>query len=683
MAKRNLNRRNFLKYGATVAVGSVAAACTPATPPAPQVIKETVTVKETVPPVKETVAVAQTVVVKETVAAPTRFKESPALADQVKAGKLPPVDKRLPETPIVLDPVEAVGQYGGTMRMIGGADDMGQAKMLYACESLVKWKRDVSGIRPNLLQSWTWNDKATELTVQFRKGIKWSDGEPFTVDDYLFWWNDMVLNETVGLSTPAGTRVDGKPMELTKVDDFTLKYTFAVAHPLFLDLSARGFYNSAQHMIPAHYMKKFHPKYEPSNKDAKDLLARYNNPQQFPDMPTLDAWMVTEFKSGDHASMVRNPYYWKVDPEGNQLPYVDKLEVKLVPAGGNAGELTLLQSVGGNIDFQIRDYAIKDVPLLKENADKGGYKVMTWSRGDYAWPWIMVFYDYAPDKAMEDLQYNQKWRMALSSAIDREKINQVVFNGLGVARQAALSPESPEFRSNAGKAVYQKWSTLAAAYEPDKAKALLDEAGVKDVNGDGLREKPDGSKLELIVSVDPGDKESIDAMQLVKANWEALGLKTIIASEEGSVFNQNVAAGKTMFKAWGSAAAWGLISASPVWAPVEGVTYCGGGQRIGQYYQTGGKEGVAPRPGSMLEKLQKAYTDIISTVDEAERTTKLLGAYQIHIDDGPITIGTVGDHPSFLVVNQKLGNVPNFGLVAGWDLSFPGTADPEQFFYKA
>jgi peptide/nickel transport system substrate-binding protein len=681
---KTIKRREFLKYGATLAIGTVAAACTPAAPPPAQIVKVTVEVpvQQTVA-VKETVAVAQTVVVKETVAAPTRFKEAQALADLVKAGKLPPVDQRLPESPIVEEPVTTVGQYGGTLRMIGGDDTMGQLRMMIGCESLVKWKRDLSSIRPNVVQSWTWNDTATELTCQFRKGIKWSDGQPFTVDDYLFFWNDMVMNETIGLSTPAATRVNGTPMTLTKIDDYTLKFTFAAANPLFMDLSARGYYNSAQHLVPAHYLKKFHPKYDSSNKDAKELLARYTNPPQYVGMPTLDAWMVTDFKSGDRATFVRNPYYWKVDPEGNQLPYIDNLNVNLVPAGGNANELTLLQSVAGNVDFQIRDYAIKDVPLLKENAAKGGYTVKTWSRGDFAWPWIMLFYDYVPDKAMEDLMYNQQWRQALSYAIDREKINQVVYNGLGVARQAALSPESPEFRTNEGKAVYQKWSTLAASYSPDQAKALLDAAKIVDVNGDGLREKPDGSKLELIVSVDQGDKESIDAMQLVKANWEALGLKTVIAPDEVSVFNANVGAGKVMIRAWGSAAAWGLISASPVWAPVEGVSYCGGGQRIGQWYQTGGKEGIAPRPGSMLEKLQKAYTNIITTVDPAQRTTKLLAAYQIQIDDGPITIGTVGDHPSFLVVNAKMANVPDFGLVAGWDVSFPGTADPEQFFYKS
>lgn len=140
-------------------------------------------------------------------------------------------------------------------------------------------------------------------------------------------------------------------------------------------------------------------------------------------------------------------------------------------------------------------------------------------------------------------------------------------------------------------------------------------------------------------------------------------------------------AGKVMIRAWGSAAAWGLISASPVWAPVEGVSYCMGRTHIGLYYQTGGKEGIAPRPGSMLERLQQRYTDVISTVDPAEREAKLLEAYKVHIEDGPLYIGAIGDHPSALIVNNNLRNIPEVGLVASWDLGFPGTADPEQFYF--
>jgi peptide/nickel transport system substrate-binding protein len=602
------------------------------------------------------------------------------LADMVSAGKLPPLDERIPASPLVLQPVENPGVYGGTLRMVAGDDELGWLRMTVGTESLVKWERDVSGVRPNILTSWDWNPEATELTAHFREGVKWSDGEPFTVDDYLFWWNEMVMDESIGLATPAGTRVNGQPMTLEKLDDLTLKFTFAAPNPLFVDMAARGFYNSAQNLVPAHYLKKFHPKYNSGVKDAQELLARYNNPLQYPDMPVLYAWHTVEYVASDHITMERNPYYWKVDAQGNQLPYIDRIEAKIVPAGGNASELVTLKGAAGELDFQVRDIPLKDVPILKDNEATGNYTVKFWKRGDYAWPWLILYYDY-PDEGIVDLMYNQKFRIALSESINRDRINEVAALGLGTPRQAALSPESPEFRSPEGKDVYQRWVSLAATYDSEHAKSLLDEIGLKDTDGDGFRERADGTPLELIVSVDQGDSQSISAMALIKQDWEAIGLKTVVAPDEYSTFSQKVMAGEVMIRAWGSAAAWGLISAATVWAPVEGVTYCMGGARIGLYYQTGGKEGIPARPGSMLEKLQQRYTEVLSTVDPKEREAKLLKAYEVHIEDGPLYIGTIGDHPSALIVNNKLRNVPDFGLVAGWDLSFPGTADPEQFYF--
>ncbi|MFN8444577.1 MAG: ABC transporter substrate-binding protein [Caldilineaceae bacterium] len=662
--------RSFLRLFAIVTILALLAGCgTPAQPAAPAPAQEATqgTTQEAA------AAPAQA-------AAPSASKEAPMLAEMVAAGKLPPVEERIPPSPLVLQPVKNPGVYGGTLRMVAGDDGMGWLRMTVGNESLVKWERDVSGVRPNILTSWDWNAEATELTAHFLEGVKWSDGDAFTVDDYLFWWNEMVMDESIGLSTPAGTRVNGEPMKLEKIDDFTLKFTFAAPNPLFVDMAARGFYNAAQHLVPSHYLEKFHPKHNTEMKDATELLARYNNPLQYPDMPVLYAWHTVEFVSGDHITMERNPYYWKVDAQGNQLPYIDRIEAKIVPAGGNASELITLKGIAGELDFQVRDIPLKDVPTLKDNEAAGNYTVKFWKRGDFAWPWLILYYDY-PDEGIVDLMYEQKFRIALSESIDRNRINDVAALGLGTPRQAALSPESPEFRSPEGKAVYDRWVSLAATLDAEHAKSLLDEIGLKDVNGDGFRERADGTPLELVVSVDQGDSQSVSAMALIKQDWEAVGLKTVVAPDEWSTFSQRVMAGEVMIRAWGSAAAWGLVSAATVWAPVEGVTYCMGGARIGLYYQTGGKEGIPARPGSMLEKLQQRYTEVLSTVDPKEREAKLLKAYEVHIEDGPLYIGTIGDHPSALIVNNNLQNVPDFGLVAGWDLSFPGTADPEQFYF--
>lgn len=611
-----------------------------------------------------------------------QYHESPVLAEMVAAGTLPPVDERLPQAPLVIEPVEQVGQYGGTWRMMANDDGLGYFLMTGYVEPFLKWNRDVSGHRANLLESWEWNTEATELVAHFRQGIKWSDGDALTVDDYLFWWNDMVLDESVPVVEPAGTRVGGELMTVEKVDDYTLKFTFAAPNPLFLEYQSRGYYQSSWYMLPEHYFKQFHPKYNSEMTDTNQLMDTYNNRHHLPDVPTYTAWKVVQFDSGKRAVFERNPYYWKVDTAGNQLPYIDRVEVEIPQDATAAAELMTLKGTAGELDMQVRDFAIKDVPLLLENAEAGDYRVIMWNRGDYAWPWIMLYYDY-PDEGIVELMYNQKFRQALSYGIDRERINNIVALGLAKPRQFALSPESPEFRSEEGQKIYEEWSNSYAAHDPDQAMALLDEIGVVDADGDGFRDRPDGTVLELIVDIPVSDKRSIDAMDLIKEDWEAVGLKTVLNVIEGSVINQRSAAGELMMRAWGSAAAWGLISAPPVWAPIEGVSYAGGGQRIGLYYQTGGNEGVAPRPGSMLEKLQNIYTDLISIVDPAERDQRLLDAWRIHIDEGPISIGTIGEHPSPVLVKNNFHNVQETGLVGSWDLGFPGTADPEQFYMDA
>ena len=607
------------------------------------------------------------------------YNEAPVLAELVAAGELPPVDERLPPEPLVIEPVEAVGEYGGTWRMLDENNRLGFTSMTTGVEGLMKWNRDASGFRPNVLDTIEWNDDATELTVHFREGIRWSDGEPLTANDYLFWWNDMVLDENVPLDPASGTVVNGEIMTLEKVDDYTLTFTFAAPNPLFLEVHSRGPWNSAQALVPAHYMQQFHPEYNSEVTDTTELMNRYNSETRlhYPDMPTIGPWRVTEYVADQIVLLERNPYYWKVDTEGNQLPYIDNIQVQI--ASGAVSEQVVLKALAGELDMQVRDVSLQDVPLILENAEAGDYRVIMWDRGDFAWPWLMLFYDLADD-GLEDLMYTQSFRQALSHAINRDRINDVTALGLATPRQFAMNPEASEFQSEAGQAFYQEWANSFIEYNPELAASLLDEAGVVDADGDGWRDRPDGTTLEIPITMFPDDPKVTQSLELIEQNWEAVGINVVINIKTWEEYSAANEAGEVVVFAWPSAAGWGLLSAPSVWAPVEGVEWAMGGMRLGQYYQTAGAEGVPPREGSMLERLQEAYAAAVSTTTDEDRDAALLAAYQIHLDEGPLTIGTIGQHPSPVIVKNNFHNVPEIGLVASWDLGYPGTADPEQFY---
>ena len=614
---------------------------------------------------------------EEAAAAPGTYAEAPMLADLVAAGTLPPVDQRLPEEPLVLEPVSEPGTYGGTLRMADVSDIGGNTQMALYVEPFTKHTRDLKGERPNLLTKWEYSADNQELTVHFRKGVKWSDGESLTVDDYLFWWNDMVMDPDIAIAKPSETNPDGNPMQVTKIDDYTLKYTFASPQPFFLELHNVGFWTSTHYVVPAHYLKQFHPKYNTEVKDNKELLDRYNNWQHYPDYPVFTAWRLVEYQSGQRAVYERNPYYWKVDPQGQQLPYIDRVEVTAV----KDAQVMLLDDLAGNIDFQVRNFNLKDVPVLKENEEKGGYQIMMWDQGDISWPWLMIQYDYQ-DEAVTDLFYNADFRRALSVAIDRNRLNDIVSLGLGQPRQPAMDPNNPEFQSPEGQAIYDAYAHSYIDYDPEQAKQWLDGINMKDIDGDGFRERPDGQKFELIVDADVTDKITTDSCDFIKEDWEAVGIKTTINVTDGTVLDQRTKNREQMIRAWGQAGSDWLFTAPPVWTPIYNVDWTIGGQSIGEYYETGGKSGTAPRPGSALEKLQQIFTEAKALPTREERFKKILEGYQVHIDEGPITIGTVGEHVSPVLVKNGLTNITDKAIVSSWNMSYPGTADPEQWFYK-
>lgn len=608
----------------------------------------------------------------------TKFNEAPMLKKLVEKGELPPVEERLPADPVVVNPVEEIGQYGGTWNRVHNGEGMGWWKMINYVEPLVRWNREASDFEPNLARSWEWNEDATELTVHLVAGIKWSDGHPLTVDDFLFWWEDLVLDDTFPHSTPVGTRVNGEPMKVTKIDDYTLKFKFAAPNPLFLGYMARGFYSSSWYIVPSHYLKQYHPKYNPelSKEDTAELIDRYDNRHQYPDMPTYTAWKTVEFETGKKAVFERNPYYWKVDPKGNQLPYIDQVVSYRI----NDPEMLVLKTLEGSIDAQFRQYQLRDIPLLVEKSEEAGYRVILWDSGQFAWPLIMFGFNY-PEKEIRDVLWNKKFRQALSYAIDRERINDLVFLGLGNPRQASLSRRTPVFQTPEGRKVYQEWAKAYADHNPEKAKQLLDEIGMVDRNGDGFRERPDGKEFKLIVTTYTGDPMTIDALDFVKQDWQKIGVNTMINPVSGTALNTQYLAGKLMVFGRGGSAAWDLLSAPAHWAPIEYTGY-GLAPQAGRYFQTGGKQGIKLPEGSMLEQLQELYAEAVRTVDPEKRNQVLLRAYRLHIDEGPIMIGVNADQPQAVVVKNNFRNVPEFGIPGPWDLGYPGTTNPEQYFIK-
>jgi peptide/nickel transport system substrate-binding protein len=611
--------------------------------------------------------------------AQTTYNEAPILAERVAAGELPPVEERLPAEPLVIEPVEQVGEYGGTWRMLDQNNELGFTLMSTGVEPFLKWNRDASGFRPNVLESWEWNEDATQLTAHFRQGIRWSDGEPMTADDYLFWWNDMVLNEDIPVDPASGTVVGGELMTLEKIDDYTIQFTFAAPNPLFLENHSRGPWNSAQSLVPAHYMEQFHPAYNAEVTDTTELMNRYNTSTRlhYPDMPTIGPWMVTSYVPDQLATLERNPYYWKVDTAGNQLPYIDGLQVEI--ASGPVSEQVALKAIAGELDMQVRDISLQDVPLIMESAEAGDYRVIMWDRGDFAWPWLMLFYDLADD-GLEDLMYTREFRQALSVGFDRVRLNDVIALGLATPRQASMLPQAEEYQSPEGQEIYEAWTNSFIEYNPEQAGSLLDSIGVVDADGDGWRDRPDGTPLEVVITMFPDDPRVASSLELIEENWEGIGLNVTLSIKTWDEYTAANEAGEVMIFAWPSAAGWGLLSAPSVWAPVEGVQWAMAGMNIGQHYQTGGAEGVAPREGSMLEKLQEFYTIAAAATNAEDRNAALLGAYRVHAEEGPITIGTIGAHPSPVIVKNNFRNVPETGLVASWDLGYPGTADPEQFY---
>jgi peptide/nickel transport system substrate-binding protein len=700
--KTKISRRQFLIASAMAAAGTILTACGAPATPAPS---QPTTAPTAVPAATKPAAAAATSAPAATAApAAAKYKEAPMLADLVKSGKLTAVDTRLPEKPLVLKPLTAVGDYGGTLRTFTPTLNTEIMEFYYG-HSPLWFTKDGAEIIPGHLESFETNADNTEWTFHFRKGLKWSDGSPCTADDVLFAWKDMVINGKQGDPVPDFGATGGKLLEMTKTDDYTLKFKYTTPAPYtgirLATWVKQG--SGARWIVPSAYMKKFHPDYNKDVKDFKDfndkLVYRTN-----PDCPVLSAWYLEKYEPGQRRVWARNPYYYAVDPNGNQLPYIDRIdEVKV-----EDGEAEKLQVMQGNVDFsQFNNFTLADVATLKGGEAKGGFETRYWDSGsgtgmNYFWN-----YDH-PDDKKRALFRNPKFKQAMSYALDRKTIQKIVYFGTGFPSTGTMTPKSIEFNFNDdAKKFFEFCRDAYVAYDAAKAKALLDEVGLKDVNGDGFREFADGSKLEIRMDITGTmNKEAGDTFEIARKNWADVGLSVIANPMPAAGFTTQWNGGKgemrTQWECTGTPeqlafGAW-LVPMEPTrWAPLCANRYATVGTK---FEDTELDKSPWDRNPPRWASTEAGYKDgpvaeITAINDKAIIETDAVKRYgmtqqiiRLHVEKGPFLIGTVANYPRVITVSSKLVNVPtreqmpSGGLINSWTIPAPAIYYPETWAFK-
>lgn len=727
--KRTLSRRNFLYFSGVSAASAALVACggapaapaattAPEAPAAPAATEAPAAPAPTVAPAATTAPVATAIPVVA-----TKYQESPALAELVAAGSLPTVDERLPKSPYTPPHAWlASGNYGGTLNFTNSWGPDGMATIVQESQyghSPLRWLDDGLKIGPGLAESWEANADTSEWTFKFREGLKWSDGEPWTVDDILYWWEYMVGGNGKEAEFPEGLKpIEAPPDEgrsgtgtlatFVKIDDYTLQMKFDAPAPLTADRLAM-WVNAGigpRWMAPRHYMEQFNPVLSP---DAnKDWDAHTKN-QRFvtnPDCPTMTGWMCESYEEGVRGVYTRNPYYWVVDSEGKQLPYVDRI-VSTTFQNAEVEKLNVLQGKSDYTHHWVLN--LTDVANLRQQQSAGDYEIRFWDSGSGSG--LAFFFNYdMKDAKMRPLAREPKFRQGLSLAFNRAEVQKNRYFGSGELTTGTFSPKAIEYNitdsgaSSPQNAQYLEWRDSFVKYDPDAANALFDELGLKP-GADGVRTFPDGSPLEilLVIGADAGKDDVAQNEQMV-SDWAKVGIKATISPVPGQGRDDRKAAGVEM-----SDAGWGIGDGPnhlvfPQWlVPLEPTRWA---SLHGQAYQLRGTESdgtekdVDPweRQPPRIYADDEAFSPTVGTLwelydkskvepDALKRHKLVWDMMKIHVAEGPFVQGSVANFERVFITKNGLKNVPSKdqlalgGFTDPWIHPTPAVYDPETWFW--
>ena len=596
------------------------------------------------------------------------MKEAPMLTEQVKRGELPSLEERLPENPMVVPVVEELGLYGGTWRKYETYADFVIMRLLNNYYPLTRWSPEGNAIIPGAAASWEYSQDGLSITFHLRRGMKWSNGDPFTSADILFWWA-LCQDDRMGMKPPEWAYAEGKLMSVTAPDEYTVVFTYPSPF-YFLEMAlATGFWTPETVQLPSKYLKQFHPDY--SKQPDFTEFNRKNNVAFNPDRPTLGPWRLVYISgTADHAVFERNPYYYAVDPAGRQLPYIDRIEAIRV----QSPESGVLYTISGELDAQFRGINFNDYALLKRFADKGNYKIRTWEEGTASWHALYLNLDH-PDPELHKLYNDMEFRRGLAVAINRERINQVVWNGLSRPQAAAITDEAWHFQSPRGQEVLHRWIKTWAEYDPAEANAFLDVAGLSARDAEGFRMyqgKPFEIKLEFF-----GVPYAADEAPLIKEDWEKVGIRTIARRATDADLWPRISRGEFDVYMFHNSE-MDLFTFPSYVFPVSDFNWH---PLTGRYYKTNGREGIPPQ--GFMKTLLDIYEQCKLEPDIQKRHNLVLDAIELQIKLGPFMIGTTGRQKTLVVTKNYFRNVPETGILGPWAISQPGSKFPEQFFFDA
>jgi peptide/nickel transport system substrate-binding protein len=586
------------------------------------------------------------------------LQETPSFAAEVAQGTLPPVTQRVPSEPALAE-LETIGRPGGELHMLMASPKDTRMMVVYGYARLMAYTPALALV-PDMLEAAD-IEEGRSFTLHLRPGHKWSDGKPFTAEDFRYWFEDVAENPDLSPSgLPMALLPNGEAPKFAVIDERTVRFSWSRPNPLFLPALA-----GADPMFiycPAHYLKQFHQKYAEKNAlealvkaaGARNWSALHNKMDAMyrndnPDLPSLEPWILKTRPPAERIVFERNPYYYRVDGAGHQLPYIDRVvfsiaSSKIIPAKTGAGET----------DLQARYLSFDDYTFLKAGEQANGYKVLLWRTGPGSqlalYPNLNV-----DDEAWRGLLRDVRFRRALSLAVDRHEINQVIYFGLALEGQNTVLPQSPLYRPEDRQA----W----AKYDLDGANRLLDLVGLKR-GSDGIRLLPDGREADIVVEDSGESTEKSDVLELIRDSWRELGIRLFSRPTQLTLFRRRVFSGQTLMSL-DKGIENGL--ATPDMSPWE---FAPTQQqqlewpKWGQYVETKGNAGEAPNlPGAV--KLKQLYDDWLAASDSEEHARIWHEMLRIWAEE-VYSIGTVAGVLQPIVVNAKLRNVPGDGIY-NWD----------------